>query len=96
MQTNINIRVDSQLKEQAQDLFDHLGLDLTTAIRIFLNRSVSYGGIPFEVCDPQYNAETLAAMEESEDILSGKLPSKGYTSAQELFAELNREMEAEC
>ncbi|MCC8110677.1 MAG: type II toxin-antitoxin system RelB/DinJ family antitoxin [Ruminococcus sp.] len=42
MQTNINIRVDSQLKEQAQDLFDNLGLDLTTAIRIFLNRSVYY------------------------------------------------------
>ncbi len=95
MNTNINVRVEAELKEQAQDLFNHLGLDLSTAIKIFLNRSVAYGGIPFEVCDPQYNAETMKAIRESEDILSGKLESKAYHSARELFDELDKEME-EC
>lgn len=96
MNTNINIRVDRQLKDQAQDLFTHLGLDLSTAIKIFLNRAVAYGGIPFEIYDPNYNAETFAAIKESEDILSGKLPSKGYASARELLKELDREAEQEC
>ena len=96
MNTNINIRLDSELNEQAQNLFNHLGLDLSTAVKIFLNRSIAYGGIPFEVYDPNYNPETINAIKESEDILNGKVPSKAYRSARELFDELDKEMDEEC
>jgi DNA-damage-inducible protein J len=45
--TNINIRVDSQIKNAAQEVFAALGLDMTTAINIFLRQSIRQKGIPF-------------------------------------------------
>jgi DNA-damage-inducible protein J len=45
--TNINIRVDSQIKNAAQEVFSSLGLDMTTAINIFLRQSILKNGIPF-------------------------------------------------
>ena len=45
----LQIRVDDNLKEQASILFDNLGMDLSTAIRMFLKKSIQVGGIPFEV-----------------------------------------------
>ena len=47
--TNINIRVDTELKKSAENLFDDLGLNMTTAITMFLKSAVSSDGIPFEV-----------------------------------------------
>ncbi len=47
--TNINIRVDSKIKTQAQDVFTSLGLDMTTAINIFLRQAIRQHGIPFAV-----------------------------------------------
>lgn len=49
--STLQIRVDDSLKEQAIALFDRLGLDLPTAVRIFLKKSVMENGIPFEVKD---------------------------------------------
>ena len=49
--TNINVRVDSDLKSQAEDLFSDLGLNMSTAINIFLKSAVSHDGIPFEEKD---------------------------------------------
>ncbi|MBR0417825.1 MAG: type II toxin-antitoxin system RelB/DinJ family antitoxin [Erysipelotrichaceae bacterium] len=45
----IQARVDTELKNDASDLFDSLGLDMTTAIRIFLKKCLQEGGIPFEI-----------------------------------------------
>ena len=47
--TNINIRVDSDVKIKAQDVFSALGLDMTTAINIFLRQAIRKNGIPFEL-----------------------------------------------
>ena len=47
--TNINIRVDSEIKTQAQEVFTSLGLDMTTAINIFLRQAIRQHGIPFPV-----------------------------------------------
>ena len=55
----INIRVDDNLKEQASVLFDNLGMDLSTAVRMFLKKSVQVGGIPFEVV---YDDGTLSGL----------------------------------
>lgn len=48
--TTLQIRIDEGLKEEAVSLFKCLGLDLPTAIRMFLKKSVSEDGIPFDVC----------------------------------------------
>jgi DNA-damage-inducible protein J len=47
--TNINIRVDSNVKNQAQEVFTALGLDMTSAVNIFLRQSIRKNGIPFEL-----------------------------------------------
>ena len=47
--TNLNIRVDEELKKNAERLFADLGLNMSSAITIFLNSSVDYNGIPFEI-----------------------------------------------
>ena len=47
--SNINIRVDSEIKNKAQDVFSALGLDMTSAINIFLRQAIRKNGIPFEL-----------------------------------------------
>ena len=86
--TNISIRMDSDLKAQADALFGELGMNLSTAFNIFVRQSLRDGGIPFEnFAEPAPNKETIAAMLEAERI--AKDPSvKGYTNTDELFADL--------
>jgi addiction module RelB/DinJ family antitoxin len=51
--SNINIRIDNDIKIQAQDLFASLGLDMTSAINVFLRQAIRYNGLPFTVtCNP--------------------------------------------
>ena len=89
--TLIQARVDTNLKNSAAKLFDNLGLDMTTAIKIFLKKCLQEGGIPFDVRMPRYNKETEEAIQEARDIMSGKVSAKSYSSAKELFAELDKE-----
>ena len=96
--TNISIRMDSDLKSQADALFSELGMNLSTAFNIFV-RPVSYthltlpslrdGGIPFEIKMDQPNKETMAAMLEAERI--AKDPNvKHYSDVEEALRELKR------
>ena len=48
--TNITIRMDSEIKAQAEALFGQLGMNLTTALNIFVRQSLREGRIPFEIC----------------------------------------------
>ncbi len=57
--TNINIRVDSEIKSQAQEVFSSLGLDMTTAINIFLRQSIRQHGIPFPVSAEPVSVEPV-------------------------------------
>ena len=88
--SNINIRVDSDVKAQAQRLFSDLGMDLTTAVNVFLRQSIEQGGIPFMI-QRRYGAETEQAMKEARDIINGKVATGTYASARELFEELDNE-----
>lgn len=47
--TNLNIRIDKELKKEADKLFSDLGLTTTAAITIFLKQCVSCNGIPFDI-----------------------------------------------
>lgn len=57
-------------------------------INIFLRKSIMEGGLPFEVKQPRYNAETEAAMNE---VMGGQVQAKRYSSAGALFEELDAE-----
>ena len=47
--TSMSIRLDSEVKEQAQQVFNDLGMDMTTAINIFLRQAIQYQSLPFDV-----------------------------------------------
>ena len=87
--SNININVDSDIKEQANNLFNSLGLYMSTAINIFLRKAISVGGIPFDVKKP--SKELLDVLKESEDILNGKIQTKKYHSVKELIDDLEND-----
>lgn len=89
--TNFTVRMDAELKKQAEELFSELGLSMSAAMTVFLKQAVYEHGIPFEIRREIPNAQTLAAMREADDILSGKIKTKSYKSARELFDELDRE-----
>lgn len=85
---NIQMRIDDELKEQVTALYESLGLDTTTAIRMFFKASLESNGIPFEVRHKTPNAETIAAMMESEQIIHNP-NTRRYTTVEELFADLD-------
>ena len=87
--TNVSIRMDTELKAQADALFAELGMNLSTAFNIFVRQSLREGGIPFEIRTDRPNKETIAAMLEAENI--AKDPKvKGYTDLDEMFADLKK------
>ena len=87
--TNITSRMDSDLKAEADELFNALGMNLSTAFNIFVRQSLREGGIPFEIKLDRPNKETIAAMLEAERI--ARDPSvKGYNDLDELFTELKK------
>lgn len=88
---NINVRIDPETKSSAEKLFSSFGITVTDAINIFLRKSIMEGGLPFEVKQPHYNAETEAAMREAKAIISGQVQAKHYSSAHALFEELDAE-----
>ena len=85
--TNISIRMDVDLKAQADAFFAELGMSLTTAFNIFVRQSLREGRIPFEISLERPNKETIAAMLEAERI-AHDLSVKRYTDLDELFADL--------
>ena len=54
--TSMSIRLDSEVKEQAQQVFNNLGMDMTTAINIFLRQAIQYQGITFR-CQTRRESE---------------------------------------
>lgn len=66
MSVNVTLRVDEELKRQADSLFSELGLNMTTAINVFLRQSVREQQIPFQISKNVLNAVTLAAMGNAE------------------------------
>lgn len=94
--SNINIRIDSEVKAEAQDLFAQLGMDLSTAVNIFIRQAIDFGGIPFTIQQRKYNAETEAAIQEGKDIISGKISAKRYSSFDELIKDIDKENKDEC
>ena len=85
--TNISIRMDTDLKAEADALFSELGMNMTTAFNIFVRQAIREGGIPFEVKLDRPNKETAAAMLEAERI--SRDPSvKGYDDLNALFHDL--------
>ena len=86
---NVNFRMDEQLKKNVEDICGRMGMNLTTAINVFLRQSLRVGGFPFEVRLDQPNKETIAAMLEAERIAHDP-EVKHYSDVEEALRELKR------
>lgn len=86
----IQIRIDPEIKKQANVLFHRLGLDMSSAVNLFLHQCVMHGGLPFAVQVPQYSQSVLDAMAEARRI-SRDPNVRDYSSMEELKAALESE-----
>ena len=87
----LNMRVDPSVKEEAERVYAQFGMNLTDAVNVFLHKSIMEGGLPFDLRQPRYNAETELAMSEARDIAAGRVVATRYTSAAQAFADVDDE-----
>ena len=84
MSSTITVRVEDKLKKEAGDVFREVGMDMSTAITIYLKQVVRTNGIPFPVTAETPNALTLKAIQEAE---KGEMAS--FSSIDALMENLN-------
>ena len=84
--TNLNVRIDADLKKQSEDIFNELGLTMSTALTVFLRQTVRSRGIPFDMRLNTLNEETLAAIQ---DVNLNRNMSRPFHSVKELMEDLD-------
>ena len=89
----LHMRIDPETKSNAEQLFSAFGITISDAVTIFLRQSLMVGGLPFEVRQPRYNAETEAAIQEAREIMNGKVQTKIYATVAEMNADIDAEDE---
>ena len=89
--TNLNVRIDSTLKNASDILFKNLGLNMSTAISMFLTKCVNTSSIPFEISMPNPSRKLKKALKEADYIAEHPEEYKGYTDLDELFEALDGE-----
>lgn len=90
MTTTLSIRLDSKLKADSQKVFKHLGLDISSATKLFLTQVVNRKAIPFEIrtvngFTPEFEQELL---DDIADIKKNPQNYKAYTSGRELIEDI--------
>ena len=87
-QTNVNIRIDEDLKREFDNLCQDLGLTMTTAFTVFAKMAIRRQGIPFEIARDIPNVETVAAIEEVQAMKKNPSLGKSYTNVDTMMKEL--------
>lgn len=87
-QTNINIRMDEQLKKQFDELCSQLGLNMSVAVNIFAKTMVRQNGIPFAVSLDTPNSETIEAIHEVEQMKANPDLGKTYSNVDQMMEDL--------
>jgi len=85
--TNLNIRTEKAIKDQAESIFNELGINMTTAVNMFLRTAIREHGIPFELKLDVPNDSTAAAIEEGRKLMADQAAPR-YSSLEELKAAL--------
>ncbi len=82
------IRIEEDVKKQAVELFNQLGIDMSSAVNMFLRQTIMRGGLPFRVELPRYKKEVIDAMEEAKQI-SRDPNAKRYGSFAEALEDID-------
>jgi DNA-damage-inducible protein J len=85
---SLNVRLDSEIKKNAEAVYSLYGLSLAEAVTVFIHQSCNVGGLPFDLRPSRANAESLSAMIEAERI-SRDPAVKGYRDMDALFRDLD-------
>ena len=83
----LHIRIESKVKQKAEETLNELGLSIADAVNVFLKQVILNDGIPFEIRKPKLNKETIEAIE---DARQGKNLSKTFDTVDEMFEELDK------
>ncbi len=89
--TNLNVRVDSTLKEESDMLFKSLGLNMSTAINMFLTKCVKTSSIPFKIEEPKPSRRLKKALKEADYMMKHPDKYKSFDSVEELFEDLDND-----
>ncbi|MDO4501166.1 MAG: type II toxin-antitoxin system RelB/DinJ family antitoxin [Erysipelotrichaceae bacterium] len=84
---NLNVRTDKNVKDQAEEIFNELGINMSTAINMFLRSTIREHGIPFELKLDVPNKETRQAIEEGERLAYDPTAPR-YSTMEDLKAAL--------
>ena len=91
---NVNIRIDQEIKKQAETIFKGLGLTPTTAITMFYIQTIRNNGIPFALKLETPNQETLEAIKEVEEMEKDPSKCQIFNSVDELMEDLNHDLQS--
>ncbi len=86
------IRIDEVVKRDATKLFKTLGLDMSSAVNIFLHQCILQGGLPFNVEIPNYNKRTMATIEQAGQMVHEE-SAEYYTDMNEMKKSLLKDRE---
>lgn len=86
--SSTNLSLDPELKKASIELFNDLGLDLSSAVTLFLKQALRVQGLPFEVTRVNPNAQTIAAMNEYYEMKNHPEKNKRYTSFKDALNEV--------
>ena len=87
-----NVSIDAETKKKAQELLSDFGMDLSTAVNIFLKQMVYEGAFPFSITRETPNAITLAAMKESEEMYKHPERYKSYSDVDKMMEDILSEV----
>ena len=82
--TALNVNVNAENKEKATSILKNLGLNMSTAINMFLAQIVKRDGIPFEITNPKPSKDMLEALKEARDIINNLEKHPGFTNSKDL------------
>jgi len=82
----MTIRIDPEIKSQADSILQYLGMTTSEAVTIFLRQVILNNGIPFPIKAPEFNDETVSALHEAESI--AKNGPHRFNTASEMFDSL--------
>ena len=89
----IRIETDTETMENVESLYSKLGVSLSDAVNLFFRKSIVHDGFPFDEPVLNFNAETLAAIQEVEDMKQNPEKYKGFKNVADLFEELEKDDE---
>lgn len=85
----INVNVNNEVKKESTDILNDLGINMSTAVNMFLTQVIRNKGIPFDLISPKPSRKLRKALKEADDIVSGKKKVKSYHNIDDLFKDLD-------